>query len=310
MSSKLVVTESRRQPDDSRRKSLKIPFCMDPRRMTSHRLRYELSSRGLNEDGTKNVLIARLLKHIVEIEPLVIDPLELDHAQPEKWIHIANIALDDATAIEPNGASRTVCMKSVNLILSQHTTDREALINFACGTTRMEIETALFQVLIRFGAALMLAPIVDHEAVLLSDSATVSCSGFIYDLRTGYGGIPDHLTLEFAVKEMENQNDKSTKKRKKINVVDSNSKELLNVEINEDVAVDIGGGHRVLSRIKSVLSTVEDNDEENVCTTKIIAVPLSAQYGGPHFEFELGIEEYVDAKEAIAKELLDDATIE
>jgi hypothetical protein len=224
MSSTVVVTE---QPDrvvlqlkgrdDSRRIPLKIPFCVDPRRMTYHQLRNELSRRGLSEDGTKSILIARLLKHIFEMEPLVIDPLELDHAQPEKWTHIANIALDDATAIEPDGASRTMCMSSVNLILSQHKTDREALINFACGTTRMESESALFQVLLRFGAALMLAPIVHHEAVLLSDSSTVSRSRFIYGLRTGYGGIPNHLTLDFAEKEMENQNDKSTKKRAKKN---------------------------------------------------------------------------------------------
>lgn len=196
--------------------SLKIPFIQDPRTMTLCSLKCALRKRGLSDSGSKEELCVRLLNVIVN-EGLqnIPDPLCMDDRQPEKWHLIASQQLHYAEKIEPNSKLRIKTMEEVNRLLGQKTirNSRRNLMIIACGgdlsifnnlTTDNNLTTELHKVLMRFGAALMFAPIVEREIITeyvdilgvgsLEAHHSVASSRTMFAMCTGFMAIPKDLT--------------------------------------------------------------------------------------------------------------------
>lgn len=187
----------------------KIPFSVplfeDPRIMTRKELVWKLTQRGLDSMGSKELLVVRLLKAIVDkgLESSI-DPNDMDDRQPEKWIHIGNLGLKEACEIEPDPNARIECMERVNKHLVRLTTNRNALVAAALGASTVTGESVLFHPLMRMGAAVMLEPIVQAELEnMCGIQARIKESIVIFSLSTGFMGIPEHLTEEAVLKEEE-----------------------------------------------------------------------------------------------------------
>lgn len=146
-----------------------IPLFEDPRTMNKAKLVSLLNTRQLNTTGPKPVLVARLLKDIVK-EGLQrnFKPEDMDDRQPEKWLHIGNISFAEACRIEQDPESRVVCFGRCNAWIEATITDQRQLIDVAKGVLFPDNESPLFRALLRFGAALMIQPEVEQEAVRIS----------------------------------------------------------------------------------------------------------------------------------------------
>lgn len=181
---------------------LQIPLCEDPRRMSRKKLISELKKRGLSyEEGTP-VLKARLLKAITNDNRFsTIDLNNLDDRQPEKWLYLANIAFREACQTEKNPEARIACMNRSNLWIETHINDCNELKEVAKGKLHPNNESPLFLALLRFGASLMIQPLVEQQAA--SDfnvsSQSLRGSAFIFQLCTGFIALPEHLTEERAI---------------------------------------------------------------------------------------------------------------
>lgn len=175
----------------------RVPMFEDPRIMLREKLIYELTQRGLNTKGRSSVLSARLLAHIVR-EGLKdkITPDDMDDRQPEKWLHIANLAFEAACNFEENPDARLECMTRSNYWIETTVVNNTQLLDVARGTFYPENETPAFLALLRFGAALMVQPTVEEEAVRSANvtSDIVRGSVFIFQLCTGFSHLPEHLT--------------------------------------------------------------------------------------------------------------------
>lgn len=179
-----------------------IPLIVDPRTMRKTALVAELKRRGLDSTGHRFVLVARLIKDVVD-EGLrqSFDPSSMDDRQPEKWLHIANLAFKLACSIESNPVARVGCMKRSNVWIESTIHEMSALTTVARGELFPLHETPLFLALLRFGAALMIQPIVEEEAVRDAEvvSEVVRGSVFLFSMCTGFCAIPDHLTEATAL---------------------------------------------------------------------------------------------------------------
>ena len=147
---------------------LRLPFFKDPYMMQKKQLQKKLKKHNLSTEGTRDELI----KRFVDAFKLEIDPLCLDNAQPEKWVYIADLSLDTATILEPDSKKRIECMEIVNSHLTKYLNDKEKLIEIASGVDKIdENQSLLFHILLCFGAALMIAPIITQEAkqILIND---------------------------------------------------------------------------------------------------------------------------------------------
>ena len=184
---------------------LQIPMYRDPRAMSIKELR-EYVKNNLQAESvecqSKEMLVAKVLEDIV-VRGLSnpIDPLDLDDRQPEKWLHIANLSLQKAEHIESDPIKRIDCMSVVNQYLKTLTKDRVALIKIAIGEVLFPMESELYGLLIRLGAAMMLQPMIEWEMKNLNadnDKSSIDASIMIYEMCSGFMGIPEHLTVEHA----------------------------------------------------------------------------------------------------------------
>eukprot|EP00981_Chlorochromonas_danica_P003634 scaffold676_cov201-Ochromonas_danica.AAC.1 len=145
----------------------------------------------------------------------------------------------------------------------------------------------LFKILLRYATALMLCPDVENEAVASTgvSSDIVRASMFIFNMMTGFGRIPDHLTEEFAIKEEQEilKNPVRLGKRKVVKVETENG-DTIEVKLGSDVCVDLGHGQ--LARAK--VSRLETSERETI----VFASPDSSQFAGRHFEFQMTVHEY------------------
>ena len=226
-----------------------IPLIADPRTMRRTALVTELKRRGLDSTGHRFVLVARLIKAVVD-EGLrqSFDPSLMDDRQPEKWLHIANLAFELACSIESNPVAREDCMKRSNAWIESTIHEMSALTTVARGELYPPHETPLFLALLQFGAALMIQPIVEEEAVRQAEvvSEVVRGSVFLFSMCTGFCAIPDHLTEATALLDQHHEDvvvRGSSKKR--VRVAFENCEKPVVVELNQEISVDIGGHQRV-----------------------------------------------------------------
>ena len=188
---------------------LKIPLIEDPRMFDLNRLRAYLKAKGIPADDGKTVLIARVLKDIVDNGLFCnVNPNDMDDRQPEKWIHIANLMLFRACEIEPESDKRIECMALVNKHLATLSTSRIKLIEIAIGVSVFETNSELYNVLARMGSALMLEPVIEAEMGQLNandSESTINASITIFQMCTGFMKIPEHFTIETALAEANNR---------------------------------------------------------------------------------------------------------
>eukprot|EP01035_Chromulina_nebulosa_P019633 gene19633-25544_t len=215
----------------------------------------------------------------------------MDDRQPEKWMLIANQSFQVACDLESNPDEREKCMGSANLRLGELTKSREGLIAIATGTDTFDHEgqSELYNHLIRFGAALMLEPIVEKEAEIITTTCTSSdiiSSVSIFNMCTGFQGIPDFLTEEVANEHLKVSDENSTKR--KYNVVINN----VDVEINGEIFIDMNG-FQMKSRVAKISS---EYDENGNLTHDIIVKPVNVFDGGKLSRFQLSLEEYQISK--------------
>lgn len=177
---------------------LKIPLYEDPPFMKKDILINELNKRGINSEGRAQKLEALFLKAIVDEglqQKIAVE--DMDDRQPEKWIHAANLAMDIAQKTECNVKLRIESMERVNAWLIPRLNDRNTLINAATGIITVEEETFLFNTLLRFGAAMILEPIVETEMNKMfcaeDEYNKIRRSIHIFQMITGYQGIPDYI---------------------------------------------------------------------------------------------------------------------
>jgi hypothetical protein len=192
---------------------LKVPFCQDPRLMRLRHLKQELTLRNLDSNGTKAILIARLLSALVE-EGLqnIPDPLLMDDRQPEKWVLIANQFSRLVREQEPDGIVRMNIMSQVNEVLDTIKTSREDLMAIATGQRDISefnshlISSPLHQNVARFASALMIEIVIEAELcqeytskqILPNAHRMITSSRTMFNMRIGALGIPQHLTVSFA----------------------------------------------------------------------------------------------------------------
>lgn len=192
---------------------LQIPLFEDPRRMRRKKLISELKKRGLGCVEKTPVLQARLLKAIIEENR--INPSDMNDRQPEKWLHIANLAFEEACQIEENPEARIACMNRSNIWIETNITDCNQLKEAAKGKLCPSGESPLFLALLRFGASLMIQPLVEQQAALDFNVSSLSLRGsaFISQLCTGFTALPEHLTEERAI--LDELAGKEVKKKRK-----------------------------------------------------------------------------------------------
>jgi hypothetical protein len=190
---------------------LQVPYCQDPRLMRMRCLQSKLKLRGIDHTGGRAVLVARLLLAVVN-EGLenIPDPLLMDDRQPEKWMLIANQCSLQAEEDEPSGMVRVEIMQRVNKVLEDIKTSRHDLMAVATGLRRIQHydksmpQSPLYSKVARFASALMIEPVIEAELCsansnkLLNAHRVISSSRTIFNMRTGFLGIPRHLTVEFA----------------------------------------------------------------------------------------------------------------
>jgi hypothetical protein len=183
---------------------LKVPLFEDPRRMNRRKLLSELKKRDINAHGSTAVLVARLLKSMVD-EGLKqnFEADVMSDCQPEKWLLLANQAFSEACELEGDPKKRVACMESVNAWIEQEIKSGDMLRQVAVQQLVDQEKCDLFKILLRYATALMLCPDVENEAVAGAgvSSDVVRASMFMFNMMTGFGRIPDHLTEEFAAKE-------------------------------------------------------------------------------------------------------------
>lgn len=181
---------------------LQIPLFEDPRRMSRKQLLAELGELGLDCVGGTSVLKARLLKAIIEEnQKNTINFHNLDDRQPEKWLHIANLAFNEACKMEKDPEARVTCMNRANSWIERNIIDCNQLKEVGKGTLSPGDETPLFLALLQFGASLMLEPLVEQQAALDFNVSSQSLRGsaLIFQLCTGSTALPKHLTEEHAI---------------------------------------------------------------------------------------------------------------
>jgi hypothetical protein len=186
--------------------TLKMPLYEDPRKMTIKKLTKELMLRGKVLKCSRALMIATLIQEIVnEGRMSPIDPFQFDDGQPEKWLHIANIKMEDACLIESDPTKRVLCMEDVNKYLINYSKNRIQLTSAATGKLIIHSESELFRCLFQFGAALMLAPVVQQEMQnKCKVPGKISRSIFIFSMCSGFAGIPHNLTIDYVMEKEKN----------------------------------------------------------------------------------------------------------
>ncbi len=170
---------------------LTIPMYKYPNAMSRSELIALLGDEHRSEP--KSLLAARVLQNMVNTT-LVIDPNMMDDRQPEKWIHVANLMLQEAEKLEPNPLARIEVMKRVNAYLEK-TENMSELIKIASGENQFPTESALYRTLMRLGAALMIEPIIEYETQRSNPDVSIAASITIFQMVTGFMGIPKTLAV-------------------------------------------------------------------------------------------------------------------
>jgi hypothetical protein len=302
---------------------LQVPYCQDPRLMRVRRLQSELKSRGIDHTGGRAVLVARLLLAVVnEGLESIPDPLLMDDRQPEKWMLIANQCSLQAEEEEPNGTTRVAVMQRVNKVLEEIKTSREDLMAVATGMRRIQSydpsmpQCPLYSTIARFASALMIAPVIEAELCsansdkLLDAHRVISSSRTIFSMRTGFLGIPRHLSVEFATARERQAHERRTElfsSKRQLNPDDATvlllhklADDENDILLGEEILLDVGQSKTVALRVVRVEHTLK---EEDGCLTQwVIAKPVCAQYAGEHIEYKLSVSEFREARKLFMDE--------
>jgi hypothetical protein len=308
---------------------LQVPYCQDPRLMRVRRLQSELKSRGIDHTGGRAVLVARLLLAVVnEGLESIPDPLLMDDRQPEKWMLIANQCSLQAEEEEPNGTVRVAIMQRVNKALEYIKTSRDDLMAVATGRRRIQDYdpsmplSPLYSTVARFASALMIEPVIEAELcsancdLLLDAHRVISSSRTIFNMRTGFLGIPRHLTVEFATAR-ERQIDKRTEmfsSKRHLNPEDATvlllhklADDENDILLGEEILLDVGQAKTVALRVIRVEH--ELNEADGHVSQNVIAKPICAQYAGEHLEYKLSVAEFREARKLYTDDVISEISL-
>lgn len=187
---------------------LTVPYCDDPRYMKTQQIRKELKQRNICNTGKKNVLVARLLKVMVD-EGLknIPDPLLMDDMQPEKWMLIANQSSVLMNELEPDGKVRMNVMAEINTVLDKIKTSKDDLMSIATGNKNIHdfnvniSNSPLYNAVARFASALMIEPVIEaqlydkYKDIIPKAHRVITSSRTIFNMTTGFMKIPSHLSI-------------------------------------------------------------------------------------------------------------------
>lgn len=138
-------------------------------------------------------------------------------------------------------------------------------------------------------------------------SSVVVCgSVYISQLRTGFITLPEHLSEDRAyADERMMEISVGLLRKKRLCIQHENHSDVM-VELGAEVSVDVGGRfvRAIVTRVAAGMSSNRCEDNDSVATV-VFARPTSAQFGGPNFEFELDLEEYLSAVKQAAEEVLE-----
>ena len=197
-----------------------------------------------------------------------------------------------------NPEARIECMSQSNVWIEANITDCNQLKEVAKGKLCPRGESPLFLALLRFGASLMIQPLVEKQAAddFNVSSKSLRGSAFISQLCTGFTGLPENLTEERAILD-ELAEVESTKKSKKIVRLEDEST-TVDIELNRELFVRVGNETYVRARVTRVEQSDNSTSDAETKLT-ILAKPTSSQFGGSKFEFQLDKDDY---NEAISRE--------
>lgn len=295
---------------------LTIPFCEDPRAMRKTRLVRELTKRGVSAEGSKELLAARLLRIMCVDEPLTVDCRAMDDLRPEKWWFLSQTGELKVHQMESCKDVLIQVETAVNEVLNGLKSDKDAMIAIALGDRRFEGESELYNTIMQFKSAFSLALAVDgwHDDGT-SDVLLRSRTVFLW--RCGLAEIPEHLT-EAGVLQRERALNRVVKYS--LPLTGGQTIELgqvINVD-DDGVAVEcmvvrwevdaLGGDDTRNESVSSEIAFHSSNNKKRKLEApvrepryKVVAKPLSAQYGS--FEFKLTVEEYLLAIQKLADQV-------
>lgn len=128
-------------------------------------------------------------------------------------------------------------------------------------------------------------------------STVARSSAFIFQLCTGFGGLPQHLTEEAALLDCSIEDSMNSKPKKRVRLeCEGDERGAADVKLNDEVSVELHDGS-----VRARVTRVEANND----TPVIYAKPISSQFGGRFFEFQLEHEDYKAAALRADNEVLD-----
>lgn len=287
---------------------LTIPFCEDPRVMHKKRLVHELTKRGVSSKGSKELLAARLLNILCVDEPLVVDYRAMDDLQPEKWWFFCHTAELRVHQLENRKEVLMLVESAIDKVLNEIKSDKDAMIAIALGNRRFESESDFFNVAIQFKSAFSLALAVEGFQVQKhGPTDTIKRSRIVFLWRCGLAKVPDHLTeagvlnrerdLNKVVKYALSVNGGQTIELGQVIIVDDNGVAVECMVVRWEVDA-LGGDDTRNESVSSENVFHSSNNKKRKLEApvrepkyKVVAKPLSAQYGS--FEFKLTLEEYL-----------------
>lgn len=155
------------------------------------------------------ILQAQLLKAIIDEErTFLTNPNKLSDENPNKWLHIANIAFEKACQIEPDPQKRIDCMTCANEWITRCRWDFQSLKEVAKGNMYPWGMNRLFMELLKYGACLMIQPIVEQEASnkFNISSNSLRRSAYASQIKTGFIDLPEYLSEDYAIAEHNKHN--------------------------------------------------------------------------------------------------------
>ena len=132
-------------------------------------------------------------------------------------------------------------------------------------------------------------------------------------MRTGFLGIPRHLTFEFATareRQIEERSEMVSSK-KHLNPEDATVLLLYklvddedDILLGEEILLDVGQAKTVA--LKVIRVEVELNEVDGHVSQNVVAKPICAQYAGEHIGYKLSVSEFREARKLYTDDVTSD----
>lgn len=182
-------------------------------------------------------------------------------------------------------------------------------VSIAAISGRRDLDTPLHSVIARFASALMIEPVVESELVASlaptqpDAHRIITGSRTMFNMRTGFLGIPTHLTESSAVEESSSLNKKRSLEEKADITTNGEAKKARcavpaldggdDICLGCEALISVGANWNVLVKVIRVES--EYDEQLQITVQYVIVKPVSAQYGGKYLEYKLDVSEYYEA---------------